>query len=119
MARNAKILIVEDDPILALDLEDRLLEAGYEVAGTAGSVNDGLELIERDELGAATLDYQLGEETSEAIAAALDERNIPYCFISGRGDLIEGRARRVLRKPAAPRVVLREVERMLEAGRAA
>ena len=113
--REAKVLIVEDDPFIALDLEDTFSRAGYRVTGMAHSVDDGLALIESDPPEAATLDYQLGRETSEAIAEALDRRSIPYCFISGRGDLIADDTHPVLSKPTASGMVLRTVETLLRA----
>ena len=113
--REAKVLIVEDDPLIALDLEDTFSRAGYRVTGMAHSVDDGLALIESDPPEAATLDYQLGRETSEAIAEALDRRAIPYCFISGRGDLIGTDEHPILSKPAASGTILRTVETLLRA----
>ena len=115
MENAIRVLIVEDDPLIALDLEDTLENAGYEVSGMARSVDDGLTMIERDPPHVATLDYQLGRETSVPIARALDERHIPYCFVSGRGDLIEADGRPVVAKPAPPSTVLRAVREMTEA----
>lgn len=116
MPGHAKVMVVEDDPLIALDLEDTLTEAGYDVTGTAASVDAGLAMIEREPPQAATLDYQLGRETSERIAAELDARRIPYCFVSGRGDLIESGEHPVIAKPAAPSTVLRALGRLLHAG---
>ena len=113
MRPNARVLIVEDDPLLALDLEDTFEGAGYQVSGTAGTVAAGLELIERDPPEIATLDYQLGKETSERLAAVLQSLDIPFCFISGRSDLISDSEHPVIPKPAAPRTVLRAVEGLL------
>ena len=114
MKDEAKILIVEDDPIIALDLEDTLEAAGYAVSGPVRSVSDGLSAIERDPPSAATLDYQLGSETSEPLAEALAKRDIPFCFVSGRGDLVGRKDTPIVAKPAAPSAVLRVVESLLE-----
>ena len=98
-----------------MDLEDTLAEAGYEICGTVANVRDGLVAIERDAPECATLDYQLGSDTSTPIADELSARGIPFCFISGRSDLLSEVGHPVLNKPAAPRAVLRTVGALLEA----
>ena len=98
-----------------MDLEDTFSEAGYDVCGMVANVRDGLAAIERDAPECATLDYQLGSDTSDALAAALEQRGIPFCFISGRPDLLPEGGRTVLNKPATPRTVLRTVNALLEA----
>ena len=80
------ILIVEDDPFIAMDLQDTFENAGFSVIGPAASVKAGLDLIESKEPDVAMLDYNLGRETSIAIANKLDEDRIPYAFLSGQTD---------------------------------
>ena len=111
--KNVSVLVVEDDPLIALDLEDTLSRAGFDVVGVAANVEQGLDCIERDPPAAATLDYQLGRETSDPIASALDALEIPYCYVSGRGDLIGRDERTIIAKPAAPVSVVRAVDDML------
>lgn len=78
------ILIVEDDPFIAMDLQDTFEEAGFNVLGPVASVDPGLRLI-RDTLpDVAMLDYNLGRETSIPIAHKLDEIEVPYIFLSGQ-----------------------------------
>ena len=117
MSDHKKVLIVEDDPFIAMDLEDAFRDAGYEVCGMAGTVAEGLRRIEDDPPGVATLDYHLGRETSEPIADALDERRIPYCFVSGNADKLKDTmgdtGAPVISKPVAPGTVLRTLERLI------
>ena len=110
---ETRILIVEDDPFIAMDLEDAFTEAGYEVCGMAGTVAESLERIERDAPGLATLDYHLGKETSEPVARALEARRIPYCFVSGNADKLENPRAPVIQKPVAPGTVLRMLETLV------
>lgn len=115
MPADIRVLIVEDDPFIAMDLEDTLTEAGYRVCGLAGSVDEGLDRIERDQPTLATLDYHLGRETSESLAEELDARRIPYVFISGNAHEL-GHARvPVISKPVAPRTVIRTLETLIAA----
>ena len=79
------VLIVEDDPIIALDFEDRILGFGVKTVRTAGSVARALELIADRAPEFALLDVELVREKSFAIAERLDELEIPFVFVTGYG----------------------------------
>lgn len=78
------ILIVEDDPFIAMDLQDTFEEAGYTVLGPVASVDPGLKILKETTPDVAMLDYNLGKETSIPIAHKLDEVETPYVFLSGQ-----------------------------------
>ena len=78
------ILIVEDDPFIAMDLQDTFEDAGYKVLGPVASVVPGLRLLSEAKPDVAMLDYNLGRETSIPIAYKLDEKAVPYVFLSGQ-----------------------------------
>jgi len=80
---RGRILVVEDEPLLALDMAQTLEEAGYEVIGPAASVKEALSWIERAECDAAVLDMNLRNETAEPIAHALIAREKPFISLSG------------------------------------
>ena len=82
------ILIVEDDPFIAMDLQDTFEDAGYTVLGPVASVDPGLKIIRDAKPDVAMLDYNLGRETSIPIAHKLDEIEIPYVFLSGQVDRV-------------------------------
>ena len=77
------ILVVEDEPILALDLCDQLAGAGFAVVGPAFDAAEGLELVARMDCDLAILDVNLGRETSEPVARELRRRGIPFVIVSG------------------------------------
>ena len=79
------VLIVEDDPIIALDFEDTLLGFGVKTVRTAASVAKALALIEQQPPDFALLDVSLIREKSFAVAEQLDAQNIPYAFVTGYG----------------------------------
>jgi DNA-binding NtrC family response regulator len=79
------VLIVEDDPIIALDFEYTILGFGVKAVRTAGNVAQALDLIADRAPDFALLDVGLIREKSFAIAARLDELKIPFVFISGYG----------------------------------
>ena len=79
------VLIVEDDPIIALDFEETVLGFGVKIVRTAGNVTRALELIEQRAPDFALLDIGLLREKSFAVAERLEALGIPFAFISGYG----------------------------------
>ena len=78
-----RILVVEDEPLVALELTQSLREAGFAVMGPARSVGQAMQLLEAGGCDAAVLDINLGEETSEPIARELIRTNTPFFTVSG------------------------------------
>jgi len=100
--RRLRILIVEDEMLVAMNIEDMLLDLGHEVAGLAGRLDAALALAREAEFDLAMLDVNLAGETSFPVAAVLTERNIPFLFATGygiKGIAEEYRGRPVLQKP--------------------
>lgn len=81
----ADVLIVEDDPIIAIDFEDRLLGFGVRSVRTVGSVAQALEAIAARAPDFALLDVGLIREKSFAIAERLAALKIPFVFATGYG----------------------------------
>jgi CheY-like chemotaxis protein len=77
------VLVVEDEPLIGLQYARDLRDAGFTVVGPAHSVAQAMELIARDHVDLALLDYRLGTETAEPIALDLMRRNIPVVFVTG------------------------------------
>ena len=86
-----KILIVENEALIAFGYKTLLEEKGYEICGTARSVADALEMIEVVDMDAAMLDVDLKGQESEPVAAALAHLGVPFCVITGTlRSMIEG-----------------------------
>jgi CheY-like chemotaxis protein len=79
------VLIVEDDPIIALDFEDTILGFGVKAVRTAGNVANALQMIADQAPDFALLDVRLVREKSFAIAERLAELKIPFVFVTGYG----------------------------------
>jgi DNA-binding response OmpR family regulator len=79
----ARILIVEDEPIVALNYAAILKEAGYEIVGPIGTINEGISVIETQDVDGAVLDINLGGASVDPIVTALSARHVPYLFVSG------------------------------------
>ncbi|HEX9932419.1 MAG TPA: response regulator [Allosphingosinicella sp.] len=115
-ARHKRILIVEDEPIVALALQDMLEDLGYEVIGPAFRVPPALALAESEAIDAAILDVNMGDGDSYGVAERLRARGIPYLFATGYGreGLEPGHEETpVLQKPYRDAQVEAELKRML------
>jgi DNA-binding response OmpR family regulator len=77
------VLIVEDDPIIALGFEDTIVGFGVRSVRTAASVSRALKMIEERAPEFALLDVALVREMSFAIAERLDALAIPFAFVTG------------------------------------
>jgi light-regulated signal transduction histidine kinase (bacteriophytochrome) len=81
-----RMLVVEDNMIIALDLEDMLTRLGVKHITVASSVAQALEALNDEKPPFAILDVNLGQETSFPIAEALQEAGVPFAFGTGFGD---------------------------------
>ncbi len=84
MYTGRRILVVEDEPLIAMLVGDWLIELECVVAGTVNSVPAALQIANRETLHGALLDVNLGNEESFALADALIAANVPVAFITGR-----------------------------------
>lgn len=80
---EARVLVVEDMHVIALEIEAVLAEAGCEVVGPAPTIESALELAQGETLDAAILDVNLGGEAVYPVADALKARGVPFVFASG------------------------------------
>jgi CheY-like chemotaxis protein len=79
------VLVVEDDPIIALDFEDTILGFGVKTVRAAASVARALKMIEERAPDFVLLDVGLVREKSFAVAERLDALGIPFAFVTGYG----------------------------------
>ena len=77
------ILVVEDEPLLCLDIARRLEDAGAKVFA-ASNLQKALRLVEASPLSAGVLDFDLGNDDSGAVCWKLLARRIPFIFYTGR-----------------------------------
>ncbi len=81
--RTVRVLIVEDEPLIALGLEDVLIDAGFQIAGVAGKLDKALTLIETGACDVAIVDANLAGVSASPVAIALAARDLPFIVISG------------------------------------
>ena len=100
-----RVLIVEDDALLALDIAQQMSDAGFEVVGPATSVAKALMPVTEVGCDAAVLDVNLGTGTGAPVALELKARGTPFVVLSGYSreqhpDAFQGAP--FLSKPARP-----------------
>jgi light-regulated signal transduction histidine kinase (bacteriophytochrome)/CheY-like chemotaxis protein len=83
---NLSLLLVEDQMLIAMDVEDMLAAKGILKVTTSGSANDALKKLKTLSPDVAVLDVNLGTGTSMPVAEALTRRDIPFVFATGYGD---------------------------------
>lgn len=91
--KGLRLLLVEDEAMVAMMLEDMLGDLGCEVVGPAGNVARARELVESDQgIAGAILDVNVGGEPIYPVAEILKARGVPFVFITGYGSAdIDGR----------------------------
>ena len=78
-----RVLLVEDEMLLAMSFEDMLAELGCEVIGPIGRVAEAVVLAGSERLDGALLDVNVGGVEIYPVARELADRGIPFVFISG------------------------------------
>jgi CheY-like chemotaxis protein len=111
------VLVVEDEPIVALDLASMLADVGADVLGPALTAREAEKLSENSNIAVAVLDIRLGDETVAPVADILYRRGIPIIFHTGHGAAADLNSQwpgsRVLVKPTKEEELLREIVSVL------
>ena len=102
-----RILVVEDDAMIALDLQEALRDSGATVVGPAGTPAEALAAIEDGKVDCALLDIKLGDEDVSAIAEVLERLAVPIIFVTANVGPPPGfETRLVVQKPYEQRTLL-------------
>jgi DNA-binding response OmpR family regulator len=109
-----RLLIVEDDPLISLDIESTLEDAGAVICGPARTVAQALTLINNTAIDAAMLDYRLETETSAPVADRLIELGVPFLFHTSSGAAPSERYPEVIvvNKPTQPAQLVEAAKRL-------
>ncbi|MER9355619.1 response regulator [Mesorhizobium sp. M0514] len=77
------VVVLEDEALIALDVEQSLCDAGFNVLAVLSSCSEALEWLQSNSPDVAVLDVELNDGNCEAVARLLHERNIPFVVHSG------------------------------------
>ena len=107
------ILIVEDEPLIVMDITQAFEGSGAELT-TTNTLRHALLLVEHDGLSAAILDHALGDGDSSLLYARLRERGVPFIIYSGY-EKVEGAGHGApyIGKPASRQVLRAAVEDLI------
>ena len=95
---GCRVLVVEDEYILADDLKKELEVHGAKVVGPIGNLGAAQDQVSRDGFDVAVIDVKLGNKLAWSIADELMQQKFPFCFVTGYGaEVIPERFRHILR----------------------
>lgn len=117
--KGRRLLVIEDEPLIGMDIIAALEDAGADVEGPVASIDEACALIERLRFDGALVDANLRGQPVDAIAIALSARNVPFAFATGYGKdgLPQGfRDIPILSKPFGPEQVVAAAIRLLTPG---
>ena len=108
------ILIVEDEPLIVMDMTDALTCTGAAITST-NTLKHALLLVEHDGLAGAILDHALGDGDSSALCSRLTERGVPFMIYSGFKH-VEGACSNApyLAKPATAEMLVAAVNDLID-----
>jgi DNA-binding response OmpR family regulator len=116
--RGARVLVVEDDALVLMELESILQDAGAETVACCRNVSDGLTAVEQKPPAAAILDVNSGRRLIGPVARRLARCGTPFLFYAGEVEnestLAEWPDHPVLTKPERPATIVAAVARLLE-----
>jgi PAS domain S-box-containing protein len=111
-----RIILIEDESLVAMELESSLTDAGYEIVGEAAKVDEAKRLIDAVACDLALLDVNLAGRPVDELVAVLRRKNVPFAFVTGYGRAAlpeAGREAPVVEKPFARDRLLAAVATLL------
>jgi CheY-like chemotaxis protein len=115
--RGQRVLIVEDELLVAMELQALLERQGCTVLGPVNTVARALALLDHERPDAALLDLNLNGQRSTPVAAALSAQQVPFLLVTGYGEAAkrepELRAAPLLEKPVDHRRLVRLLSEMV------
>lgn len=117
MGRSAapRLLVLDDEFMIATSIADVLEDAGYVVAGPALTLAEARRIIELDEIDAAVLDVQLKNDLTLSLARNLERHGIPVLFVTAHAEQYlksDFKSAPHLKKPFSGQQLLDQVSRM-------
>jgi DNA-binding response OmpR family regulator len=114
-ARRTTVLLLEDEALIAMDLDQWLTEVGFEVVGPFRRNRDAFAALDCGTVDFAVLDYVLADENSGEVAERLTRLGVPYLFLTGARDVLLGRTPHnapILEKPISRPLMMQALARI-------
>ena len=102
--KGRRVLVVEDEVLVALDYCQNLEDEGAEVVGPFQTVHEALNCVRKSRIDVAVLDYALADRNSDTLQSALESREIPFVVVTAYPRVLVRRSdnQQVLSKPISP-----------------
>jgi DNA-binding response OmpR family regulator len=114
---GVRVLVVEDDSLLAMDLEMTLVEAGAVVVDLCQTLDEAMQRADAADFAVAVLDFGLGSETVSPVARRLVNLGVPFVLYTGKSrhepSLAEWSDCSIVEKPASSRALVSAVRTVL------
>lgn len=111
-------MIVEDESLVAMLVEDMLLDLGHQIVSVVGRLDDAIAIARDADIDLAVVDLNLNGQRTDAVAEILRQRGVPFVFATGYGAAglhAEWRHAPVLQKPFQPRELEQAIAAALDA----
>jgi DNA-binding response OmpR family regulator len=107
-----RVLIVEDEPVIALDYATQLVQAGAKVVATCATVQGAVDCLREKPIDVAVIDFVLADGNSERLQAALKRQHIPFVVVSAypRALVRTEPGQEILQKPVRGELLCGRVE---------
>jgi two-component SAPR family response regulator len=111
---DIKVLLVDDEPLVAMGIAGQLSAAGATVVGPCTTATEALDLLHANEVDVAVVDFVLSDSNSEDLQGALETKGVPFVVLTGYPRVLVRRNSRqhVLSKPVSSELLLSAVKRL-------
>ena len=114
---DKRILVVEDELLIGLDISDALVASGAHILGPVTNFADAERVAELHSIDAAVLDFNIAGTEVTPLAKYLSERGIPFLVLTGDPELAEsaglGSLAEIHRKPVAGKKILDRLTQLM------
>lgn len=115
---GAELLLVEDDPVILMELEAILQDAGAQIACACQCVSEAATFLAKNRPTAAVLDIQIGNESVSSVVCELSARGVPFLFYTGQPEkdvaAREWPRGTVLSKPSSAKEILAALTALIQ-----
>jgi len=100
---SIRVLLVEDEPLVAMGIADQLKAAGAVIIGPCATARRAIELLQANDVDVAVIDFVLADSNSESVQDALEEKGVPFAVLTAYPAILVRRTENqtVLSKPVA------------------
>ena len=98
---DIRVLLVDDEPLVAMGIADQLSAAGAIIVGRCATARDAIEILQSKEVDVAIIDFVLADNNSESLQVALERKGVPFVVVTAYPRVLVRRNERqqVLSKP--------------------